>query len=347
MKVPNGISIVLALIFIGCKSTPTPPADIVQRRPSGMGLLRVEGNKIRDSSGADVVLSGVNICYPSALESAGHWDEGYFKEIASWGACLVRVPIDPGTYRQMGKASTFLMLDDAIAWAKKNGMYTIIDWHSVGNPLSGVFQPEYGEGMRTTPEEMKEFWAEAATRYADEPAVAFYEIFNEPAEMGWLGGKLSWEQWKVVVDDVIDVIYARNPRAIPVVGGLDWSFNLKAIGSSPLRNKGVVFAAHPYPGHARQPWELNWESSFGYLAKDYPVMLTEFGYDPDDKILPSVYKANDDYGRRIIAYARKKGMSWTAFVFSNIDGWPMPLFSEWEHYTPTVSGAFFKARLLE
>jgi hypothetical protein len=144
---------------------------------------------------------------------------------------------------------------------------------------------------------------------------------------------------------VIDVIYANNPHAIPVVGGLDWSYNLTAIGSSPLRNKGVVFAAHPYPGHAAQPWETNWESSFGYLANTYPVMLTEFGYDPDDTILPSVYKADDDYGRRIIAYARQKGMSWTAFVFCKCDGWPMPLFSEWVNYTPTVSGAFFKGEL--
>ena len=132
-----------------------------------------------------------------------------------------------------------------------------------------------------------------------------------------------------------------------MVGGLDWAFNLTSAGGSPLRNKGIIFAAHPYPGHASQPWETNWEYYFGYLAKDYPVMLTEFGYDPDDTIMPSVFKADDDYGRRIIAYARERGMSWTAFVFCKCDGWPMPLFSEWVNYTPTVSGAFFKSKLLE
>jgi endoglucanase len=343
----RGSAFVLAFLMTGCTSHQAPSPGPVPRAPSGIGPLRVEGNKIKDQDGSDVVLAGLNICIPSALIRAGRWDEAYFKELASWGARLVRVPIDPGSYREAGRDGTFLVLDEAIAWAKKYGMYVIIDWHSVGNPLSGVFQPEYGEGMRTTLEETKEFWAGAASRYAGEPAAAFYEIFNEPAEMGWLGGALSWDQWKAFADSVIDVIYERNPRAIPVVGGLEWSFDLTAAGSSPLRNKGVVYAAHPYPGHARRPWEPNWEKSFGYLAKDYPVMLTEFGYDPHDTILPSVYKADDDYGRRIIAYAREKGMSWTAFVFCRIDGWPMPLFTEWEHYTPTESGAFFKARLLE
>jgi endoglucanase len=337
--------IIVVLLFSGCIKKRTPFTSPYFYKTSVPGLLAVQGNKIMNQNGTSVVLCGLNICYPTVIKQLGYWNEDYFKKLASWGVGLVRVPIDPGTYRSLGADATFLMLDEAIAWAKKYGMYTMIDWHSVGNAISGIFQPEYGESMRTTPAEMKEFWAAAAARYANEPAVAFYEIFNEAAAMGWLGGSLTWDAWKVVIDEVIDLIYANNPRAIPVVGGLDWSYNLTAIGPSPLRNTGVVYAAHPYPGHAGQPWENNWETSFGYLAGTYPVMLTEFGYDPDDTILPSVYKADDDYGRRIIAFARERGMSWTAFVFCKCDGWPMPLFSEWLNYTPTVSGAFFKGEM--
>jgi endoglucanase len=335
-------AVLVVLLFSACSKKRIPFTGSDYYKTASPGLLAVQGNKIKDANGSTAVLAGLNICYPLVLQQAGHWNEDYFRELASWGTGLVRVPIDPGTYRQLGADGTFQMLDQAIAWSKKYGMYTIIDWHSVGNAVSGIFQPEYGDGMSTTPDEMKEFWSAAAARYANEPAAAFYEIFNEPSAMTYLGGSLTWEQWKAVVDDVIDVIYANNPRAIPVAGGLEWAYDLTAIGASPLRNKGVVYAAHPYPGHAAQPWETNWENSFGYLAKDYPVMLTEFGYDPDDTIMPSVYKADDDYGRRIIAYAKDRGMSWTAFVFCKCDGWPMPLFSEWVNYTPTISGAFFK-----
>jgi hypothetical protein len=39
-------------------------------------------------------------------------------------------------------------------------------------------------------------------------------------------------------------------------------------------------------------------------------------------------------------------MVWTAFVFFNGTGWPMPLFSDWQSFTPTTSGAFFRDVLL-
>lgn len=236
------------------------------------------------------------------------------------------------------------MLDQAVEWSKKYGMYVIVDWHSIGNPVSGLFQEPWQEELKTTLPEMKAFWAAVADRYKDEPAVAFYEIFNEPAAMQMEGGRLSWAEWRDMADKIVDVIYAHNPRAIPLVGGLHWAYDLRGAASSPLRNQGIAFAVHPYYGHAPEPWEENWERDFGYLAKDHPVILTEFGFDPHDTILPSVYKAGADYGRRVLAYAQKKGMSWTAFVFYNGPGWPMPLFKDW-NYTPTESGAFFKEML--
>jgi hypothetical protein len=140
------------------------------------------------------------------------------------------------------------------------------------------------------------------------------------------------------------VIYEHNPRAIPIVGGLRWAYDLRGEADDPLRNQGVVFAAHPYFGHASEPLEENWESFFGFLSKEHPVMLTEFGFDPHDTILPNVYKADTKYGKRILAFAKARGMSWTAFAFYNGPGWPMPLFKDW-NYTPTESGTFFKEML--
>ncbi len=313
--------------------------------PTSLVSLRVQGNHFVDANGNTVVLKGLNLCYPSILQREGHWSEDYFKQAASWGARLVRVPIDPGSYRKIGKEKYLAVLDQAVEWSKSQGMYVMVDWHSIGNPISGIFQEPWQEEMRTTLPEMKEFWAAVADRYKDEPAVAFYEIFNEPAAMDWKGGHLAWSQWRDMADGIIDVLYAHNPRAIPVVGGLQWAYDLKGAAAEPLRNRGIAFAAHPYPGHApKAVWEETWEKDFGYLAKDYPVILTEFGFDPHDTVMPSVYQADTDYGRRILAFAKERGMSWTAFVFYNGPGWPMPLFKDW-NYTPTESGSFFKEML--
>ncbi len=307
-------------------------------------LLKVQGNRIVDEKGRPVTLQGLNLCYPSILLQEGHWTEDYFREAAAWGARLVRVPIDPGSYRRMGKGPTLALLDQAAAWGEKYGMYVMVDWHSIGNPVSGVFQEPWEKEMKTDLKEMRGFWGAVSQRYKDRPTVAFYEVFNEPAAMEWRGGRMEWAQWRDLADQVIDTIYEQNPHAIPVVGGVRWAYDLRGVAEAPIRHAGVAYAAHPYPGHAAKPWEESWERDFGYVAAKYPVILTEFGFDPHDQILPGQYKADREYGEHILAYAKTKGMSWTAFVFYTGPGWPMPLFSDW-NYTPTESGAFFKEKL--
>jgi hypothetical protein len=75
-------------------------------------------------------------------------------------------------------------------------------------------------------------------------------------------------------------------------------------------------------------------------------MFTESGFDPGDTISPGSYKADADYGRRIIAFAKARNISWTVFVFYKGPGWPMPLFESWQTYKPTISGDFFKNELI-
>jgi len=309
--------------------------------------LKVEGNRIVDRGGETVVLKGLCICNPPQLQWGGRWNAEYFGIMASWGARIVRIPIGPIDWRQRGSEAVFKTIDEAVEWSKPHGMYVIIDWHSIGDPVKGKFQEPWAENFRTDEKEMTEFWTAAALRYKEEPTVAFYEIFNEPAGLEYTGNRLEWAEWKPMAERLVKVVRKANPRAIPIVGGVRWSYNLKDIGADPIKDPNVVYAVHVYPGHAPQPWEENWEKSFGYLAAKHPLMLTEFGYDPDDKIMPGTYRGDDEFGRRITDFAAKKGMSWTAFVFCDLPGWPMPLFKGWEDYTPTMSGAFFKGRMKE
>jgi aryl-phospho-beta-D-glucosidase BglC (GH1 family) len=82
-------------------------------------------------------------------------------------------------------------MDEAIKWSKKYGVYVIIDWHSEGNLVTGKFLTPLEE-YQTTKEETKSFWKSVAGRYKNEPAAAFYEIFNEPAALSWIGDRLDW-----------------------------------------------------------------------------------------------------------------------------------------------------------
>ena len=53
--------------------------------------------------------------------------------------------------------------------------------------------------------------------------------------------------------------------------------------------------------------------------------------------------SDEKYGRIIINYFKKKGISWTVWNFD--PDWPPQMISDW-NYTPTTQGAFFKNIML-
>jgi len=53
--------------------------------------------------------------------------------------------------------------------------------------------------------------------------------------------------------------------------------------------------------------------------------------------------SDEKYGKTIINYFRKKGISWTVWNFD--PDWPPQLIADWD-YTPTKQGAFFKDVML-
>ena len=331
-------------LLVMCNSEKNPAGTVITDNDSDsgpyMGRLQVQGNGFVDSTGNTIVLKGLCMGDPLITQySTKQWNEHYFQAAASWGARLLRIPVNPGSYRSIGAESIFARIDSAVTWAKKYTMYLIIDWHGDGNPVEEIDQADW---QATSLEEMKTFWSKAAERYKNEYCVAFYEIFNEIHQ--WDDG-ITWHEWRVMADEIIDTIYAHNDKAIPVVGGLNYCYNLTEALSDPLTHTGYAFSVHPYPGRAKAPYEVKWDRDFGFCAASHPMIFTEFGFDPNDTVSPGVFKADTVYGNAILNYADNLGISWTAWVFYSGDSWPMPLFSDWETMTPTMSGDLIKRKL--
>ena len=311
--------------------------------PQAFGRLHIVGNQIVDSNGNRASLNGFCLGEVISVDRSGHWNEDLFRNAAAWGAKLLRVPINPATFR-MGSDVVFGYLDQAVDWAKKYGLYISIDWHVIGNLPQGIF---FYADTSTTLDETVQFWTQTSRRYANETTVAFYDIYNEPAAIEWQGGSWSFADWKSTADQLVTIVQTESPEAIPLVAGLDFAYDLSPGGSQPFASQNIALSVHPYPGNTTvKPRSTGWDKAFGYLSDTYPIMLTEVGFDPCDTIQPDSYKAGVEFGRDILSYANDKGMVWTAFVFFNGTGWPMPLFSDWQNFTPTTSGAFFRDVLL-
>lgn len=305
-------------------------------------FLRVEGNHFVNEAGETVVLRGVSFSDPDKLEREGHWNKEYFEAAKAWNANVVRFPVHPSAWRNRGQQDYLALLDQGIQWAGELEMYVIIDWHSIGNLRTELFQhPMY----HTTKTETFRFWQTIATRYRNNPVAAFYELFNEPTRYNGTLGRITWEQHKELMEEIIGIIYAHDRSVIPLVGGFNWAYDLTDVRYNPIAFPGVAYVAHPYPQKREQPWEEKWEADWGFVADTYPLIATEFGFMSADGRGAHIPVIGDEtYGEAIISYFEQKGISWTAWVFDPI--WSPQLIDNWD-FEPTRQGQFFRDKMME
>ncbi len=316
------------------------------------GFISVDGNRLVDEGGNTVVLRGVNIGDPYKLDYQGRWDKKLFEVADSWGANVIRIPVHPRAWREKGKHWYIERIDEAVIWANTLGIYLIIDWHSIGNLKTALFQhPMY----ETDLDETRNFWRDIALRYKKVPTVAVYELFNEPT-INYIGtgdgslGKLSWEEWREIQEELIDIIYVYDNTVIPLVAGFNWGFDLSDARNARIRREGVAYASHPYPQKARPKIRNKanisqyWTDKWGFIAEDSPMILTEIGWALDSEKgahVPVIHNEGT-YGPHIMEYADLRNISWTAWVMD--PDWSPSLISDW-NFTLTDQGKFFKSVL--
>lgn len=302
--------------------------------------IQVKGNQLVTADLDTFLFRGLNTSDPDKLEEEGHWNAAYFDEIKKWGANIVRFPVHPSAWRKRGEEAYIRILDQGVQWAKERGLYVIIDWHSIGNLRSQLYQhPRY----ETTTKETFEFWRTMAQHYKDEPTVAFFELYNEPTVYNGQLGLCSWQQWRDIMEETITIIRAHGCTAVPLVAGFNWAYDLTPVATDPVQAEGIAYVSHPYPMKREKPWEPQWTRDWGFVAEKYPVILTEIGFCGADDVGAHIPVISDEsYGDAITQYCAAKGISYVVWVFD--PRWAPSLFSDWD-FTPTRQGRYFKKAL--
>lgn len=298
--------------------------------------LHVEGNHVVDPSGKSILLRGVSVADPDLLEYTGHWNHQLFEQLKDYGATVVRLPVHPAAWRARTPEKYVELLDQAAAWGAELGIYVIIDWHSIGNLNSDLFQnPMY----ITSRAETFKFWQTIAQRYAHHTAVAFFELYNEPTTFRGRLGRVNWPLWRETNEDLIALIRGNQAEAIPLVAGFDWAYDLTPLIEDPIRASGIGYVTHPYPNKRSQPWEPKWQEDFAFAAEHYPMIATEIGFD----LKPGEVVDDAHYGNRITRFLESHGVSWLAWVYD--PDWGPQLLKSWDGFQLTGAGEFFKTAL--
>ncbi len=307
------------------RPTPNPKAELLP-------LISVKGNRFVDPSGAPMLFRGVSIADPDFIVERGQWNRELFVSIKALGANLVRIPVHPVAWRTRTPAGYIELLDQAVDWCTDLGIHVIIDWHSIGNLKSGMFQsPMYN----TSREETFDFWRRMAMHFKGNHTVAFFELFNEPTHYNGMLGDMSWADWRDLNEEMIRIIRYWDKETIPLVAGFDWAYDLDQLHYDPVRAEGIGYVTHPYANKRSRPWEPKWDEDFGFAAERYPMIATEIGFG----LKPGSVVDDDHYGNRITRYLEQHGISWMAWVYD--PNWGPPMLSSFEGYKLTPAGEFF------
>jgi hypothetical protein len=294
---------------------------------------------------------GLNTFSLASSAAGGRSREPEIEGMASWGATSVRLQL--GQHLALEgmcehDPSYLARIDERVRWITERGMLALLDLHRTtrGDPCGDTV-------LQRAPDRLSlAFWKLIATRYKDNPLVAF-DLFNEPHDISadtWrdggtieerdhrlIGGSTVAHRWDAVgMQQLYDVVRATGARNLVVVSGTNWATDPRVHVSHPLDGWGIVAAIHVYCrgcGGALPP-DLGWKVRDA--ATTLPVLITEFGSVED----------SGAYNSNLIRWAEHKGFGWMAHAWAALPPDEFGLLESWEGFRPSRQGAPVRDGLL-
>jgi aryl-phospho-beta-D-glucosidase BglC (GH1 family) len=192
----------------------------------------------------------------------------------------VRVPIH-WKFFATDDAEGFRLLDRLVEWARKDGIYVIIDLHCAPGGQTGTnIDDSWGYPWLYSSQQAQtqtaEVWRRIAAHYKDEPTVLGYDLLNEPVPH-YPQLKQFNKDLEPVYRKLAAAIRSVDPNHVLILGGAQWDSNFKVF--SPPFDSNVMYTFHKY-----------WTATDTSVIRDYldfrdkyhvPIWLGESGENND------------------------------------------------------------------
>ncbi|MGN1106600.1 MAG: cellulase family glycosylhydrolase, partial [Huintestinicola sp.] len=311
----------------GSNSNGTPPAAPVQAKdvpaPTTDDWLSVKGNKIVDSSGREVWLTGVNwFGYNTGTNTFdGLWAcdlNTSIKSIADHGFNLLRVPIsaelinnwssgnyptanfNQATNSYLVGMNSLEIFDYVIGQCRANGIKIMIDIHSAKTDSMGHMKNMWYEGNVTEKDYLAALsWM--AERYKKDDTIIAYDLKNEPHGKANESPRAKWDSskdsdnWKYVAEKAAKAVLGKNPNVLVMVEGIEiYPTDIKSNGDFASTNPSDYYSTW-WGGNLRgvknDPIDLGkYQNKLVYSPHDYGPAVYQQEWFKGDYTYKSLYK---------------------------------------------------------
>ncbi len=264
----------------------------VQISAQTQNYLTSSGNKLYDSTGKEVRLTGVNwFGFETALYSPhGIWVrdmKSVLQQIKDLGFNTIRVPwcnemlnpestIDVASYGSdpytgvspMNEEETLLtkpieLMDVLVDWCQENNIKIVLDNHS--RAADAFLEEDFWYTAEYSEERWINDWVFLADRYKGKSAVVGMDLNNEPHGSTW-GNSNAATDWNKAAERCGNAVLEVNPEVLIIVEGVGefegdsywWGGQLKGAEKYPIvlsNPEKLMYSAHEYgPEVSDQDW---------------------------------------------------------------------------------------------
>ncbi|WP_243076386.1 discoidin domain-containing protein [Microbacterium sp. SS28] len=245
--------------------------------------------------------------------------ESDLDEIAAMGMNLIRLPIGWSHFLNLDgswKSDPWSKIDWAVKEAAARGIYVLLDLHTVpggGCPWGSCGRigpnPNGFWGSETYHDWVESIWTVMADRYRGNPAVAGYDLINEPL-IDYDEDAEDVAQKSEYYDRLYDAVRAVDPDHTIFLGAFFGPNSLAAPSVHGWTN--VVYEYHPYDMPNQKDWSAQNQLVTNELS-GLPARLSGHGV----PILYGEYSLyyNDDVWSRFMAGLNSLDVSWTNWTY--------------------------------
>ncbi|WP_426489757.1 cellulase family glycosylhydrolase [Hymenobacter sp. 102] len=234
----------------------------------------------------------------------------YVQELSRW--------YDIGQlFARPGRLEGVRYIDNVVQWCAANGMYVVLDLHAApggqgtDRNINDNFRPldmwkrRDAKGRPIYQDITVRLWEMLADRYRQEPAIAMYDVINEPHNLNAANGLSDDNQeLNIFYSRAIDAIRARNDQHLIMLEGNGYGNEYTNLTPDKLRSRdksNLVYNAHRYwcPNTAEaadpNPNQINLLSNLtAFRAKwQVPVWVGETGENSNEWFAAAVQGLNE------------------------------------------------------